>query len=67
MGKGPDYDHHIARARTEMDCAYRARDGAAAMAHMKLSALHMDRARLARASNRSDEGRTGAGLRRLSP
>jgi hypothetical protein len=63
MGKGPDYHHHIERARSEMDCAYRARDHVAAAAHMKLSALHMERARLARGSGQpdADPGRSRAG------
>jgi hypothetical protein len=52
MGQGPDYDHHIERARAEMDCAYRAVGYAAAAAHMKLSALHMHRARLAKEAAR---------------
>jgi hypothetical protein len=67
MGKGADYEHHVARARTEMDCAYRARDDAAAMAHMKLSALHMERARLARDSAGPDDGPRDSHLRRLCP
>lgn len=50
----PDYDYHIERARAELDCAYRAPDHAAAAAHMTLSALHMDRARAARALRRKD-------------
>jgi hypothetical protein len=50
MIKGRDYDYHIGRARAEMDCAYRAGGNAAATAHMKLSALHMERARLAKES-----------------
>jgi hypothetical protein len=48
MNKGQDYDYHVHRARAEMDCAYRAAGHAAVAAHMKLSALHMDRARTAR-------------------
>jgi hypothetical protein len=48
MSKGLDYDYHVERARAEMDCAYWAEGDAAATAHMKLSALHMDRARSAR-------------------
>jgi hypothetical protein len=47
MGKGTDFHYHMERARAEMDCAYRATDRAAAAAHMKLSALHMDRVRSA--------------------
>ena len=54
MGKGPDYHHHIERARAEMDCAYRAGHPAAVASHMKLSVLHMDRARLARDCGQPD-------------
>ncbi|HEX8223094.1 MAG TPA: hypothetical protein VF605_04660 [Allosphingosinicella sp.] len=49
-----DYHYHLERARAEMDCAYRATDHAAAAAHMKLSALHMDRIRIAKASAEPD-------------
>lgn len=51
MSNARDYDYHVNRARAEMDCAYRARTHAAAAAHMKLSALHMDSARSARRSD----------------
>ena len=49
MRTKPDYQYHVDRARTEMDCAYQAADHLAAAAHMKLSALHMAQARLAKA------------------
>ena len=42
----PDAQYHIDRARAELDLAYRAEQRSAAEAHMRLSALHMDRARL---------------------
>ena len=42
-----DQDHafHVERARTELDAAYRARSAKAAATHLRLSALHMRRAR----------------------
>jgi hypothetical protein len=46
----PDYNYHVERARSEMDRAYQASNALAAAAHMKLSALHMARARIAKAS-----------------
>ena len=39
-----DLSYHQDRARAEFDCGYRARAGAAADAHLRLSALHMQRA-----------------------
>lgn len=54
MRNNPDYHYHVDRARTEMDCAYRAQSHAAAAAHMRLSALHMDRARLAKAAGQEE-------------
>ena len=41
----PNAQYHIDRARAELDLAYRASPRAAAEAHMRLSALHMERAR----------------------
>jgi hypothetical protein len=41
-----DLDYHLRRARSERDIAYRLGDGAAADAHMRLSALHLWRALL---------------------
>ena len=42
---GPDErDYHIARARAELDAAYRAERSEVAAAHLKLCALHMRRA-----------------------
>jgi hypothetical protein len=38
-------DYHMRRARVELDLAYRADVGAAMVAHLKLSALHMARLR----------------------
>ena len=46
----PDYNYHVERARAEMDSAYQASNPLAAAAHMKLSALHMARARIAKVS-----------------
>jgi hypothetical protein len=37
-------DYHASRARAERDIAYRATDGRASDAHMRLSALHLSRA-----------------------
>jgi len=39
-----DKDFHVARARAELDAAYRADRSDVAAAHLKLSALHMRRA-----------------------
>lgn len=39
-----DKDFHVARARAELDAAYRADRSEVASAHLKLSALHMRRA-----------------------
>lgn len=41
-----DAQYHVERARAELDLAYRAEEHAAAQAHMRLSALHMERARI---------------------
>jgi hypothetical protein len=67
MNNGRDYDYHVGRAPAEMDCSYRATGHAAAAAHMKLSALHMERARGAKAAHAArlaqggtwDHGRPG--------
>jgi hypothetical protein len=40
-----DTEYHRERARAEMDCAYRATRNVVANAHMRLSALHMERLR----------------------
>ena len=45
MSYNQDSQYHIERARAELDLAYRAEQRAAADAHMRLSALHMERAR----------------------
>ena len=39
-----DKDFHVARARAELDAAYRAERSDVVTAHLKLSALHMRRA-----------------------
>jgi hypothetical protein len=54
MGKGAEYDHHVERARAEMDCAYRAAGEAAGRAHMTLAALHMHRAGIVRDADAAD-------------
>jgi hypothetical protein len=58
MNNGRDYDYHVGRARAEMDCSYRAAGQAAAAAHMKLSALHMERARIAKALHHAADAQT---------
>ncbi|HEX8214757.1 MAG TPA: hypothetical protein VF582_04710 [Allosphingosinicella sp.] len=62
MSTAREYQYHIERARAEMDCAYRAGSHEAVSAHMRLSALHMERARLARAGLRADVRVRPAGL-----
>jgi hypothetical protein len=46
MATNPELEYHAARAKAELDLSYRAQRRAAAEAHMRLSALHMDRVRL---------------------
>ena len=41
-----DIDYHLRRARAERDIAYRSADGRVSDAHMRLSALHLQRALL---------------------
>ena len=41
-----DLEYHLGRSRRERELAYRLGDGAAADAHMRLSALHFQRALL---------------------
>jgi hypothetical protein len=41
-----DREYHVQRARAELDWAYRAERREAAEAHLRLSALHMERVRL---------------------
>lgn len=36
-------EYHTQRAQAELDCAYRAENRFASEAHMRLSALHMER------------------------
>ena len=43
----PTRDYHMRRARSEIDLAYRAESRAVMEAHLKLSALHMARLRVA--------------------
>ena len=40
-----DSEYHTQRARAELDWAYRAENRFAAEAHMRLSAMHMERMR----------------------
>ena len=47
MTGSSDYDYHTQRARTELDMAYRAERQDVASAHLRLSSLHMQRARSA--------------------
>ena len=44
-----DVDYHLGRSRAERDLAYRLGDGVAAEIHMRLSALHLQRALLLQA------------------
>ena len=48
MIRDPERDYHEARAKAELDWSYRATHRAAAEAHMRLSALHMQRAQTAK-------------------
>jgi hypothetical protein len=43
--RAEDRDYHMERARSELDWAYRAEGEAVAEAHLRLSALHMQRLR----------------------
>ena len=43
---GSELQYHLGRARTERDIAYRADDARVSDAHMRLSALHLQRAML---------------------
>ena len=47
--RSADVEYHLGRARVERDVAYRAGDGVAADAHMRLSELHLQRALLLQA------------------
>lgn len=49
MGEHTDYQYHIDRARMEIACAIKAEAQTATAAHIKLSLLHMERARSAKA------------------
>ena len=42
-----DQEYHTQRARAELDMAYRAEKSVVAEAHLRLSSLHMQRARMA--------------------
>lgn len=44
MTAGSDRDYHVARARAELDAAYRAEQSDVAAVHFRLCALHMRRA-----------------------
>ena len=46
-----DSEYHTQRARAELDWAYRAENRFAAEAHMRLSAMHMERMRQLKDSN----------------
>ena len=50
MGTDEDRDYHTARAQAELDSSYRATHRAAAEAHLKLSAMHMQRAQAPKTS-----------------
>ena len=41
-----DVEYHLQRARSERDIAYSSADDYASEAHLKLSALHLERAKL---------------------
>ena len=45
MADEADCDYHAQRARAELDWAYRSEHRSASEAHMRLSALHMERVR----------------------
>ena len=45
MAIGQDHEYHRGRAQAELDWAYRAENRQAAEAHMRLSAMHMERLR----------------------
>lgn len=53
-------EYHIERARAEFDCSYRAENQFAAEAHMRLAALHMERAGTVSVQEH-DEGRAHYG------
>ena len=50
MGTDEDRDYHTARAQAELDSSYRPTHRAAAEAHKKLSAMHMQRAQAPKTS-----------------
>jgi len=45
MRADADREYHVARARAELDSAYRAADSESASAHLRLCSMHMARAR----------------------
>ena len=57
-----DRDYHVVRARQELDDAYRAVGRDAAMAHLTLFSLHLDKARLI-GRRRADAAASGAGVK----
>jgi len=51
-----DVEYHLCRARSERNIAYRSGDELAADAHMRLSALHLQRALLLKVVRRAPAG-----------
>ena len=51
-----ELQYHLGRARTERDIAYRAGDARVSDAHMRLSALHLQRAMLLQEVQRAPVG-----------
>ena len=51
-----EIDYHLRRARTERDLGYRTANALAADAHMRLSALHLQRALMLRTVQRVPVG-----------
>jgi hypothetical protein len=58
---------HVARARAELDAAFRAAGEPAAAAHLKLAELHLDRAGWSRAAAAPGVGLEMDWLRRFRP
>lgn len=58
-----DREHHVRRARAELDLGYRAMTPAAARAHLELSSLHMA---CVRALGETDETAPATSLARCS-
>ena len=51
-----DVEYHLCRARSERNIAYRSGDEVAAEAHLRLSALHLQRALLLKSVRRAPVG-----------